>query len=163
MFAHSHWRTLAWELSLHGTPLSILRTTLGEGSIVISIIQMGKHSLGTKCSQDHRACQWWTGNSQPGLCVQRPSPHPPSFPPWLSLAHRRGLSTSDPVPSSPQCGRPKDGTGKPGHRVFAHTLPLTGLLPLPPSPACRAPIPCSPPELVSSALSSATPFPPLGP
>lgn len=94
------------------------------------------------------------GNSQPSLCFQRLSPRPPSFPVRLGLVHKRGLSRGDPVRSSPQCGRPKEGTGKPDHWPLpmlrsAHWTAS--------SPACLwTPPPCPPkPPAPSGAVSSA--------
>lgn len=137
------------------------------GASVIPTTQMEKQSLGTECSQDHRSPVSGTWEIPSQACLSR----------GCLLALKRfcpsgsgalkDCTRGNPVRSSPQCGRPKEGTGKPDHWAFAHAQVcsldcLLACLPMddPPRPA---PATSTPPALrlelspsapsLSSALS----------
>lgn len=106
--------------------------------------------------------------SQSPLVAHGKFPAKPVFPEAVSSPTKRfcpsgsgalkDCTRGNPVRSSPQCGRPKEGTGKPDHWAFAHAQIcwldcLLACLPMddPPPPTSRHIQPPAPSGAVSSA------------
>lgn len=154
-----------------GTPCSVLRATLGDGTILVPIIQMGKPRLRIKCSPRSQSMSVVERKFQPRRLFRgRLLAHQAFLPLNLCLVHRRGSSQETPflLPHSvegPRLAQGSRAAGSAGEvavkprssRLWGFTCPC---LLSAPSPACRAPASFLHPYLPSWALSAA-PLSPL--
>lgn len=147
-----------------GTPCSVLRATLGDGTILVPIIQMGKPRLRIKCSPRSQSMSVVERKFRPRRLFRgRLLAHQAFLPLNLCLVHRRGSSQETPflLPHSVEGPRLAQGSRAAGSAGEVAVKPRSSRLwGFAPSPACRAPASLLHPDLPSWALSAA-PLSPL--